>query len=140
MVCVSVLPLAFSHFPRTPQVIVGYMLKMVCSYPLSNFPLRVTIHYQVYKDAPASLGQHVAETLVPFVIAVGVALCVTNVSVLFSFVGAIARTSISFLFPAAIMWRALRLSTLDKCVCGVVAAFGAIVTLLGFAATVRLLA
>ena len=127
------------------QVIGCYLFKMLVSYPLSNFPLRVTLHYQVYKDAPATTVQHTVETLLPFIVSAGVAVAVSDVSILFSFVGAIARTVISFMFPAAMMLVSARhsavfMSRLEAVLCYVVFAVGVVVMVLGLAATIYFVA
>ncbi|MDR3413729.1 MAG: hypothetical protein P4L87_22690, partial [Formivibrio sp.] len=62
----------------------------------------MTLHYGLYKDAPATTTQHLLETIGPFTIALTFALVVQDVSILFSFVGAVARTSIAFTYPGAL--------------------------------------
>ena len=123
--------------PHT-QVISCYLLKTVFAYPLANFPLRVTLHYQLYRDAVATTTQHVLETLAPFAVSLGVALVVEDVSVLFSFVGAIARTSISFLFPAALLLRSSKAapSRGDAVLCYFLIVFGTTVMLAGVGGTI----
>ena len=122
-------------------MIACYLLKTLTSYPLSNFPLRVTLHYALFRERPTTVVQHVLETVLPFAVALGIALVVTNVSVLFSFVGAVARTSISFLYPAAILLRSSApVSGVDKALCWVVIVFGSVITVLGLAATILFVA
>lgn len=118
------------------QVILCYLIKMLFSYPLSNFPLRITIHYQLYGNAPPTWLQHTLETTIPLLVAGGVAVAVSDVSVLFSIVGAVARTSISFLMPAAMLIRAGGATRLVRAFAWFVFAFGAIVGVLGLAATI----
>jgi hypothetical protein len=72
---------------------------------MSNYPLRVTLHYLYRGETVATPQEHVLETLGPFVIALAVGLFVRDVGFLFSFTGAIARTAIVFLYPCALAWK-----------------------------------
>lgn len=84
------------------QVIIGYLLKTMFSYPLANFPLRLSLLHLLRWGEPSFL-QHTLATLFSFSASLGLALLVGNVSFLFSFVGALARTSLSFLLPGALL-------------------------------------
>jgi hypothetical protein len=48
--------------------------------PVSNYSLRVSIHYMLFGETTASEIKHIAETVVPVVGALVVALFVTDVS------------------------------------------------------------
>ena len=74
--------------------------------------MRVTLHYLMFGDNTATTFQHAAESLVPFGIALTVGLLVSDVSFVFAFVGAIARTFVSFFFPAGMYLRCLMIGPL----------------------------
>jgi Transmembrane amino acid transporter protein len=86
-------------------VAASYLFKILFTYPMSNYPLRVTLHYLYRGETVTTPRQHVLETLLPFAIALVVGLFVRDVGFLFSFTGAIARTAIVFLYPCALAWK-----------------------------------
>ncbi|MDR3413154.1 MAG: hypothetical protein P4L87_19735 [Formivibrio sp.] len=100
----------------------------------------MTLHYGLYKDAPATTLQHLLETVAPFALALTFALVVEDVSILFSFVGAVARTSIAFIYPGAIVLscRSLQpLSVWQRAGCWGLIVFGAIIMVCGLTATIK---
>jgi hypothetical protein len=102
-------------------------VKAIISYPLLHFPCRVTIHYLLYGEAVATTTQHFLETLGTWSISVIVACLVRDVAIVFAFVGAVARSSIFFLFPAGLLLRSGKVGSLsrsDRAMCYVVVALG----------------
>ena len=87
-----------------------YLLKVVFTYAFLNFPFRITLHYLLFGKTEATTLQHVAETFIPFAIALGIACLVRNVAIVFSFVGSVARTAVFFLFPAVLYLRSRKLA------------------------------
>jgi hypothetical protein len=125
------------------QTVVAFLLKTMFAYPLVNVPLRVTLSYQLFRDKQVPTVQHAALTIVPFLIALGISLAVDNVSLLFSFVGAVSRTSISMLFPSALMLRSGKigaLSVVETVGCWFLFVFGAVVLVGGLVGTVYVVA
>jgi hypothetical protein len=47
---------------------------------MTNYSLRVSLHYMLYGESVATTRQHALETVVPLVFVIGVALAVTDVS------------------------------------------------------------
>jgi amino acid permease len=94
-------------FPKQPDSLVAlavasFLIKFVFTYPMLNVPCRVTVHYLFCGETTATTTQHVLTTALPFLLSLAVACIVTDVGVLFSFIGALSRTSVFFLYPAAL--------------------------------------
>lgn len=101
---------------------------------MSNYPLRVTLHYLIHGETETTNIQHLAETVAPFAVALCVGLLVRDVGFIFSFVGAVSRTSVFYLYPCALYLRCGKLGTLSRghvWVCVSLAAFGCMVMVLG---------
>jgi uncharacterized membrane protein len=112
----------------------------------TNFPLRVSIHFFAFGETgkEATLRQHVVETLIPFSVSLAVALVVTDVGILFSFVGALTRASMFCIFPATSVLRSRKLAphltTWERIGCWLLLVLGAAVTVLGvFASVLKML-
>ena len=55
------------------------MVKILATYSLVAFPLRVTLHYFMFGESRATTMQHIAETLTPFAITLAIGLFVRDV-------------------------------------------------------------
>ena len=104
-----------------------FLVKVVFTYPIINFPFRTTLHYLLHGETPTSNKQLAAETIIPFVFCCFIACIVTNVATVFSFVGAVARTSVFFIFPAGAALassRIERLTARERISCWLLVALG----------------
>lgn len=116
------------------QVVTCYLLKILTTYAMSNFPLRVTLHFLLFGETEATAVQNALETLVPFLVALLAGLLVTNVGFLFSFVGAVARSAVFFMYPCALYLRCSAVTDKGPAVraaCYALFGFGAVIMLLG---------
>ena len=82
-----------------------FLFTIVFTYPMMNFPLRISLHYLAFGETDTTNLQHLAETLLPLALALTGALTVKDVGVVFAVVGAIGTASTFFLFPTLLYLR-----------------------------------
>lgn len=114
-----------------------FLFTLVFTYPVMNFPLRISIHYLAFGETDTSPGQHVMETLIPFVLCMAGAVYADDVGLVFSLIGSVATGAVFFLFPTAMYWRSSKIHTrpaamLAACAC--VFALGTVVMICGLIA------
>ena len=108
---------------------------------MMNFPLRVTLHYSVFGDSDTTTKQHVMETLIPFVLVTAVACFITDVAIVVSFVGAIARTAVFLLYPPLALLKCTKLSApvtnSERYLCYFLLTLWAVITVFGLIGCIR---
>ena len=127
------------HATGLMQVTLGFLLTIVFTYPMSNFAMRICLHYLLCGETQATTLQHFLETLLPFGVVLIGALYVTNLGIVYSLMGAVAACSFFLLFPTAMYLASKRLqarSTVSS-VCAVATfAFGIVLLAFGVVTSV----
>jgi hypothetical protein len=136
--CYGALRDPFSIVHVCDQVALCMLFLMVFTYPVMQFPMRISIHYFLYGETDTTRLQHVLETAAPLAIALIGALYLTDVGVVFTLIGALTTSSSFFLLPA-IMYLKTKTITLRPLYVVVLCYFsivlGAVVLCCGFVAT-----
>ena len=104
-----------SSFEHSSDALIGvvtacFLFVAVFSVPISNFSLRISLHFMLFGETRASELQHVLETVVPIGGALIVAMFVSNVATVFSFTGAVTSSATSFIIPCVLFLRCTKLS------------------------------
>ena len=82
-----------------PQVTACFLFVATVTIPIINFPLRVSLHYMIWGESSVSDFQLLLETVLPFGVALITAVFVTDVGLVFSFLGAVTAAATSFVYP-----------------------------------------
>ncbi len=124
-----------------PQVTACFLFVAAFTVPMMNYPMRITLHFLLHGETESSHMQHVVESVTPVLSAFLVAMFVTDVGLVFSFVGSVAASSTCFLFPCALFLAsrgvAKSRSVADVALCCCVAAFGVVLLVLGVVAALQ---
>lgn len=122
------------------QALIAYLFKISFTYPMVNFPLRITIQYLICGEMEASTLQLFWQTFVPFVTATAVACVVSDVAVVWGFIGALTRTIVFYFYPALLMLRSSkvgRLTTVECTLCWSLVGLAVVTTVFGVIGCIR---
>ena len=87
------------------QVTGSLLLVTSFTIPLFCYPVRVSLHFMVYGEKPTTDLQRMVESSAPLAVVLAIALFVDNVGLVFSFVGAVTTSMISFVVPSVLFLR-----------------------------------
>ena len=116
------------------QVTIGFLFTIVFVYPMSNFAMRICIHYLWKGETDTTPLQHAVETIVPFAAVMAGALFVTDLGVVYSLIGSIGAVSFFLLFPSAMYLKSPAIKERPPSMilaCKAVFAFGVLLLILG---------
>lgn len=111
---------------------------MVFTYPVMQFPMRISIHYFLHGETDSTRLQHALETVVPLIIALLGAIALTDVGIVFTLIGALSTSSSFFLLPALMYLKTKKITARPQyavVLCYFAMALGVVVLCCGFVAT-----
>jgi amino acid permease len=116
----------------------GYLLIIVFVFPLALFAVRLNLHFLVFGETETiTRMQHWSETLLLFGGAMAIGLSVSDVSLVFSLIGAVSTSLLAFILPAVLLLRSAKTasSELEKTGARLVVFFGIVLAVLGVVTT-----
>lgn len=87
-----------------------FLFVAVFTIPMMNFPIRVSLHYILYGETKRGEVAHVIESVLPLGAALLVAMVVTDVGLVFSFVGSVSAATTSFILPALLFLKSTKVA------------------------------